>query len=55
MVNQDTIEQRCGDESSEKTGEEEGSTQDARSHIGIPVWSLLGKTISRTARVKGEG
>ena len=40
MVKQDTIEQRCRDESSEKAGEEEDTTHEASSHIRIPVWSL---------------
>jgi len=40
MVNQNTIEKRCGDDGSEKAGEEEDTTDEASGHIRIPVWSL---------------
>jgi hypothetical protein len=41
MVNQNTVEQRCGDDSSEKAGEEEDTTYEASSYIRIPVRSLF--------------
>ena len=59
MVNQHTVEQRCGDESGDKAGEEEDTADQAGSHIRIPVWSLFFKKKKKTSvewrmlRVKG--